>query len=308
MVKVFEDQHHNAFTSLVKFRDQYYCAFRSGEKHVYGKDGVIRIMASEDGKQWIAHGIIEKEGYDLRDPKLSITPDDRMMLLIGGSVYRGKTLVSQKTHVSFSDNQGKNFTAPIPIELDPDFATNFDWLWRVTWNQGRGFGVIYQREKSSTTLLTTQDGVKYSMVKRFDLDGRPNEATVRFLSGGEMLIMHRREEGNQRGFWGRSRPPYQDWTWTSMNYRLGGPDFCVLQDGAILAGSRIYHDHHQSVGLLLHEEQGNFKLIHEFSSDGDCSYPAFVVEPNRILMSYYATQHGNTNIYLAEIPTTFIQP
>ncbi len=37
--------------------------------------------------------LVAEKGIDLRDPKLSITPDDRLMIVAGGSVYEGKTLL-----------------------------------------------------------------------------------------------------------------------------------------------------------------------------------------------------------------------
>ncbi len=300
--KIYSDSNHNAFTSLIKFKNHYYCAFRSGERHVYGRDGIIKILVSSDGEAWKHHGEISLQGFDLRDPKLSVTPKGRIMVLMGGSVYRSKELVSQKTHVSFSDPEGNDFSDPVPIKLLENLASSFDWLWRVTWHRGTAYGVLYQRGRAGTMLVSSKDGISYSRLTDLVLDGRPNEATIRFTPQDQMLIMHRREEADQMGYWGISPHPYVDWQWKPMNFRLGGPDFCVLDTDQILAGTRLYHTSSQSVGLLSGNISGQFEILYEFESQGDCSYPSFIVEPTRILMSFYATRDGSTDVYLAILP------
>lgn len=39
--KVFADGKHNAFTALVRFKDVYYLAFRSGPSHGYGEADIV---------------------------------------------------------------------------------------------------------------------------------------------------------------------------------------------------------------------------------------------------------------------------
>jgi hypothetical protein len=133
--KIWSNGKYNAFTSLIQFNETFYCAFREGESHVFGKDGVTRIISSEDGIKWNSVALLVKDGYDLRDPKLSVTPDGRIMAVIGGSVYKGQELLGRLTHVSFSDLSGKYFSDPQPVSISEDIRTNNDWLWRVTWRK-----------------------------------------------------------------------------------------------------------------------------------------------------------------------------
>ena len=109
--RIWSNGKYNAFTSLIDFNGTLYCAFREGESHVFGRDGVTRIISSEDGLKWDPVAVLTKDGYDLRDPKLSVTPDGRIMVVIGGSVYKGQELLSRLTHVSFSDRSGRNFSS-----------------------------------------------------------------------------------------------------------------------------------------------------------------------------------------------------
>ena len=134
--RIWSNEYHNAFTSLIQFNDYFYCSFRQGSHHVGGINGVVRIIRSEDGIKWKTVAILERKGYDLRDPKLSITPNGRIMVLMGGSVYKDTNkedikLISRLSHVSFSDVSVNKFTHPKPINLPIDIKTNNDWLWRV---------------------------------------------------------------------------------------------------------------------------------------------------------------------------------
>ena len=111
--KIWGNGQHCAFTSIAEFKGKYYVTFREAQGHVFDSDGEargnIRILVSEDGNKWETLPLIAKEGYDLRDPKLSVTPDGRLMVTLGGSIYRNQKLVDCQPHVFFSED-GKTFT------------------------------------------------------------------------------------------------------------------------------------------------------------------------------------------------------
>src|SRR5258707_13386652 len=87
--RIWDQAPHNAFTRLVRFRDQWFCTFREGDKHVPGRDGTVRVIRSGDGEAWESAAVVTEKGIDLRDPKIMAMPDGRLMLLMGGSVYDG---------------------------------------------------------------------------------------------------------------------------------------------------------------------------------------------------------------------------
>jgi len=306
--KIWGNEKYNAFTSLIDFKGTFYCAFREGENHVFGKEGLTRIISSKDGINWESVATLKKNGYDLRDPKLSITPDGRIMVIIGGSVYKGKDLISRLTHVSFSNRSGKNFSDPQPISISADVKTNNDWLWRVTWYNKTGYGVVYQLgEEWSVCLLKTTDGIHYDLVTKLEVKGKPNEATVRVMPDGEMLMMVRREGGNREGMWGRSKPPYNEWKWSSLDSPLGGPDFIALGNNLLVSGTRVYDQKEKYTALFTGDRSGNFRKILILPSGGDNSYPGFVCRDNKLYISYYSSHEGNASIYLAEVPLSYIK-
>ena len=91
--KIWDAGNHNAFGDLIRFHEKWLCCFRESDAHI-GGDGKIRILESTDGDEWKSVALVTEEGVDLRDPKLSIMPDDRLMLVAGGSVYAVCTFMS----------------------------------------------------------------------------------------------------------------------------------------------------------------------------------------------------------------------
>src|SRR5439155_988662 len=77
--KIWDRAPHNAFTDLVRFKDKWYCVFREGTAHV-SPDGALRVITSEDGKIWSPAALLTYPEADLRDAKITITPDDQLML------------------------------------------------------------------------------------------------------------------------------------------------------------------------------------------------------------------------------------
>ncbi len=129
VTKVWDRGKHNAFTDLVRFKDRWYCSFREGDAHV-GGDGELRVLSSADGTQWESVALLAEKGIDLRDPKLSVTADGRLMVVAGGSVYEGKKLLGRQPRVAFSKD-GRQWT-PTKRVLGEG-----EWLWRVTWHGGK---------------------------------------------------------------------------------------------------------------------------------------------------------------------------
>lgn len=313
LARIWDQGRHNAFTDLIRWKDRWYCTFREADAHV-GGDGLIRVLTSTDGAKWESAAGITEKGVDLRDPKLSITPDGRLMIVAGGSVYEGKTLKGRQPRTMFS-NDGVHWTAPKRVLAEGD------WLWRVSWHDKVCYGVSYSTQANSTKpasdstrnnsedspgtewslkLVASKDGVQFDLITTLEVPGRPNETTVRFLPDGEMVALVRREAGNKRGWIGRSQPPYKTWNWSETNHQIGGPNFIQTPDGMLWASGRSYPGGAQTV-LATMTPAGNYEPVLTLKSGGDTSYPGMVWYDNLLWLSYYSSHEGKSAIYLAKI-------
>lgn len=297
--KIWDAGKHNAFTDLIRFRDTWFCVFREAENHWGpGVEGKIRVITSKDGESWHSAALISQEGDDLRDAKISVTPDQRLMLLyfrrFNPTRYPEQR---EQTFVRFS-NDGRTWSEPIAVG-NPD-----RWLWRVTWHEGTAYAIDYGGPQGrppfghprTARLLASPDGVNYKQLATFDHAG---EATIRFQSDGTALCLIR-SKGNQ-AFLGNAAPPYTEWSWRDLNIKLGGPNFIRLPDGRWVAAGRLYGDRQRTALLWLDPETAELQDFLTLPSGGDTSYPGLVWNDGFLWMSYYSSHEDKTSIYLARI-------
>ncbi|MEJ7780411.1 MAG: hypothetical protein WKF68_12565 [Daejeonella sp.] len=304
VTKIWDQAPHNAFTDLLRFKGSFYCTFREGPGHVSGPNGSARILKSTDGKIWQSVASFKLAGMDVRDPKLSITPDNRIMVLIDVETYKDGKVDTRKPYVSFSDKNGENFSQPELSVVDPDIAAKSDWVWRVTWDKGVGYAIDYQQ--GTIYLLKTTDGKSFTNVSKIDVNGNPNESTIRFDKAGKMYVMIRREGDDKMGVLAKSDFPYTSWTFSKMNKRLGGPDFVFLNDTTLCIGSRLYEQQDKATkgytAVFLSDLNGQIYKTIKLPSGGDTSYPGMLFYKKQLWFSYYSSHEGKTSIYLAKIP------
>lgn len=299
--RIWDRATHNAFTGLIEFKGKLYCTFRESDGHVSDINGTIRVITSDDGQNWHSVAHIFEQGVDLRDPQLSVTPDNRIMLNIGGSIYTNGKLEGMLPKVSFSDKTGMNFSAPQNIFIDEKVKSGKDWLWRATWSQGKSYATIYQPGKEkSVQLIVSDDGINYKFITTFDVIGG-NETTLRFAPDNRMIAVVRRDK-ERNGSIGVSKPPYKKWDWNELESRLGGPDLILLENGNMLCATREYpSDHHEKTIISKVDLDGSFTKLLTLPSGGDCSYPGFVMKDGILHVSYYSTHEEKTAIYMAKI-------
>ena len=92
--KIWEEGQYNSFTDLVLFKGKLYCAFREAKKHGVSTDGSIRVLVSSNGDKWKPAAFISSEKGDLRDPHLTVTPEDKLMLSVCISNHPQPNLIS----------------------------------------------------------------------------------------------------------------------------------------------------------------------------------------------------------------------
>lgn len=142
--KIWDRAPHSAFTDLVRYQGKWFCTFREGERHAGGRNGRLRVLVSEDGDGWKSAALVTEEGVDLRDPKLSVMADGRLLLISGGSLYDGDRYLTRAPRVAFSGN-GFDWTPPRRVLAEDH------WVWRVTWHKGRGYEPVLKLPSGGDT-------------------------------------------------------------------------------------------------------------------------------------------------------------
>jgi hypothetical protein len=298
--KIWDRAPHNAFTDLMRWNDRFVCAFREGRAHV-STDGKIQVLASADGQAWESSAVVELHGFDLRDAGLSTTPDGRLMLIGGASPRQADSESSPTgTFVSFSQD-ATTWTEPT-IVVEPG-----RWLWRVTWHDGKAYGVSYAAGSAEryASLLVSPDGLQYSaIVPKLLTEGNPTEAVVRFGDDETMYCLQRRDGAAplNTAMLGVSEPPYSEWKWHDLGIYFGGPNFIQLPSGQWVAAGRVIRANGPKTELAwLDVEKKTLQPFLELPSGGDTSYPGLVWHHGRLWVSYYSAHEGKANIYLAEV-------
>ncbi len=292
--KIWDEAPHNAFTDLIRFEDRWYCVFREGQGHV-SPDGALRVLTSKDGETWQSAAVMRSETSDLRDAKITVTPEGRLMLS-GAEALPASADIRHQSLAWFSDD-GRNWSAPVKIG-EPNF-----WLWRVTWHEGTAYGIGYATAgERKVRLYKSDDGRDFkTWVANLFEEGYPNETSLLFLEDDTCLCLLRRDGNPSSALLGKSKPPYKEWTWQDLGVRVGGPHMIRLPDGRILAAGRSYDGGAKTRLWWLDPEEGRLTEILTLPSGGDTSYPGLVWHDGLLWVSYYSSHEGKTSIYLAKV-------
>lgn len=279
----------------MRFKDQWYCAFREGEAHV-SPHGKLRVIRSADGVAWESAGLLAHDEYDLRDACLSTTPDGRLMML-GGAQKAEQGRHPTGTVTSFSTD-GVDWSAPQLVLPLPQ------WLWRVTWHDGKAYGIAYGGEQDRFfSMLSTADGVAFDKVPS-DTPVPPGwltEARIRFDDDGTAICLQRRDGPENSALLGRAAPPYRSWDWKDLGAYFGGPNFIKIPSGEWIGAGRLIDSAAHTDVVWIDAENGTLTSLAHLPSGGDCSYPGMVWHEGMLWVSYYSSHEERTSIYLAKL-------
>ena len=300
--KIWDKAPHCAFTDITYHKGYFYCIFREAKTHHSTEGfGQVRLIRSKDtASRWESVLTIADSLFDMRDPKITITPKGHLMISYTGAqvtmnMDTGEPEQFFETKVRFSAN-GTEWTAPEKINIKNEIA------WRITWYKGMAYTVGWHK-KTGANLYASRDGVNYRKICRFDIKGFPNETSLLFLPNGNMMAVVRNDAGQQKlTSIGQSAWPYDKWTFWQANDFMGGPNAFLLPDSSIItsyrrymnSGGRFYIGNINTAGKEMNETI-------EMPSDGDCGYGGMFWKDSALWVSYYSSHEGNTSIYLAKL-------
>jgi hypothetical protein len=292
--KIWDRSPHNAFTDLVRFDANWFCVFREGTAHV-SPDGALRVITSKDGKDWVSAALVTRPDSDLRDAKLTITPDHRLMLTGAAALHQPAPFKHQS--LAWFSKDGQEWSEPVKIG-DPNV-----WLWRVVWHRKTAYSIGYDTAAERfVRLYTSGDGRQFdTLVPHLFGDGGPNETALIFRPDESALCLLRRDGNPGSAKLGSARPPYTDWQWKDMGVKIGGPLMILLPDGRVVAAVRLYDGAVRTALAWLDADSGKLTEFLKLPSGGDTSYAGLVWEDELLWVSYYSSHEGKACIYLARV-------
>jgi len=260
--RIWAQGEHNAFTDLVLYQGALFCVFREGSAHV-SPDGALRILCSHDaGENWQSVALLTSAHADLRDGKLIEFRGE--LLLLGG--WSEPQAVADKGY----------------------------WLWRLTEYQDALYGVGYRAgPDGDTRLYKSNDGIEFTpWMPVFNDQGYVNESSLVFHQGSCFCLLRRDPVWSDEflGLLGHSLPlpPFKQWTWQTLDKRIGGPVLFVYQS-RLMAVVRLYEGNIRTALIEINQDTG---AIHErltLPSQGDTSYAGIVLKGDHLWVSYYSS-------------------
>lgn len=286
---------YNAFTTMTRFRERWHLAYREAAGHD-ARDGVIRMLSSADGERWVESARIALEGADLRDPKLSVTPRQTLLLSAVAAYPDGSPAHHQS--MLFFSSEGREWSKPIPAG-DPNIR-----MWGVYWSpRQQAFSIGYSSwGPPLIRLYSSADGIKWkTLADELLTDNFPNESAIWFDSDDTAHCLLRRDKGPMTALLGTSRPPYRAWQWRDLGVRIGGPQVLRLPDGRLVAALALFDGKSRVALNWLDMEETKLTEFLTLPGGGDCGYAGMVWHDELLWVSYHSSHEGKTAVYLAKV-------
>jgi len=289
--KLVADGKHNAFTSLAKWRGDYWLAFRKGSDH-NSSDADVIVMRSPDAENWT------------EAMRLDILPDDRGAHFVATPkrlfLYVGAMKGDKLTTFLLHTDDGQTWTKPQPI-YEPQFI-----VWKPFIHNGRFYANAHRKaegkdagKQRESRLITSADGLKWETVATVRKGNWESETTF-YFGPKEKLTAFLRTKYNPAGTILEAMPPYQKWTSRPAGVHLSGHGIHTFRGTTYLI-SRTMEG--KKTGTMIYTlKNGELHPYCALPSGGDCSYAEAVEFGDDMLVSYYSSHEGTTNIYLARVP------
>ena len=314
--RVFYNGQHNAFTDLVRFKDNFYLTFRScPDGHMVHPTSSIIILFSPDTKQWKQVHQFSVEKRDTRDPHFLVFRNK--LFVYTGTWYSGETTLKSEDydlnkHLGYAawTEDGIKWHSPIMLE-----GTFGHYIWRASTFGGKAY-LCGRRKKNfavaprgegplvESAMLESDDGLIWRYRALFQ-ESRGDETAFLFEPDGSVIAVGRR--GSDKAQLLKSKPPYTQWQRKVLDRYIGGPLLARWGNRYVVGGRKNTDNRGPKTSMCwLDGDQ-----LHEFAelpSGGDNSYPGFVeLSPNHAIMSWYSSHEKDTDdmtitaIYMADL-------
>ncbi len=316
------DGAHNSNTDLIHWNGAFYLVHQSSPFHFGTSRSRLVVRTSDDAHRWTEVAELRAPRGELRDPKFAVIGGRLFLYALGNVRWDAEPYTTFYT----SSDDGRSWQ-PL-AEAEPH-----GWLfWRPKTSGGLTWYVpAYWHGHGRSILLTSTDGVVWSVVSTIYKGERNDETAIEFLPDGRMIATARLEGSG--GIFGDRRAgtliavasaPFHDWACIkSPVTRLDGPRL-FSHEGTVFAVGR-----YQPARTPLLSEQGSvfgrkrtslfvvredgLTYLSDLPSAGDTSYVGAVVQGDALYVCYYTSRTDRdypwilgmlapSNIRIAKIP------
>lgn len=293
--KAFADGKHNAFTAFVKYRDRYWLAFRTATAH-NSADGDILVLTSADAKTWMEAMRLDIDKRDDRDPQFLIA-GDRLILYVAS--MKGPELVTY----ALTTADGKAWDKPRPV-YEPRYI-----VWKPVAVGKTYFAGSHKKDEASSGkgrevhLIKSADGLAWEKVSTIRAGNWESETTPHFAPDGTATVFLRQKYGSPQAQILEAKPPYTEWKIrpTTVTHFSGHSVQTIA--GTTYLFTRDRRPKPDEYGQVIYTfADGRLTPYCRLPAGGDCAYAEAVRSGDDMLVSYYSSHEGATNIYLAVVP------
>lgn len=292
--KLVADGKHNAFTALIRFNGALWLAFRSGTGHNSPQADIV-VLRSEDSRDW-------KEAF-----RLDAAADDRdpQFLVVGKRLFLYDPAVHAKGLTTFAvyTEDGKSWSKPEPV-YEPNYI-----LWKPTKHGARYYAAAHKRDNTSggkgrdVHLVVSDDGLKWSKVSTIRAGNWESETTLFFDPKGRAIAFLRQKYGSPPCSVLEADAPYTKWTERKPDVtHMSGHSITTIRGVTYFLSRTMDYAAKKSGCAIYTFADGKLTPYCVLPAGGDCAYAEAVELGDDLLVSYYSTHEGATNIYLARVP------
>lgn len=293
--KVFGDGKHNAFTALARFKGDLWLAFRTAKDHNAPDGDVVILRSHDEGKTWAESHRVDAARDD-RDPQFLVLGS---RLILYDQAMKGGALTCYAVETA----DGRVWSDPKPV-YEPAFI-----LWKPVIHNGAVFSAAHKKDEGTggkgreVHLVTSTDGLNWKKISTVRAGNWESETTLHFGPGDHLTAFLRQKYGNPPAQVLESDPPYAEWKSRPPNINhFSGHSIHVFRGVTYFFSRTIDPQTRQSGQMIYIYADGKFEPYCRLPAGGDCAYAEAVEVGDDMLVSYYSSHEGATNIYVAEVP------
>ena len=293
------DGKHNAFTAFRRFKGKLYLAFRAAKDHNSQDGDIVVLKSADNGKTW-------QEAF-----KLDVVPDDRdpqflvtdKRLLLYDAAMKGPELT---TFLTYTDD-GETWSKPQPV-YEPRFI-----VWKPIEHNGRFYSGAHKKDEVSSGkgrevhLIESDDGIAWRKISMIRAGNWESETTLYFSPDHKATAFLRQKYGSPPAAILESSPPYTEWKERKPNVNhFSGHSVHTFRGVTYLLTRTMDYSKKEAGSMIYTFADGELTPYCQLPSGGDCAYLEAVEDGENMLVSFYSTHAGSTNIYLATVPLQLV--